>query len=148
MEISKNSKPQHLTIYTDGGARGNPGPGACACVIEDSAGKLRLLSGKYLGITTNNAAEYQGVILAFEELVKIKENLASDIKLEFRLDSSLVVNQLNGIYKVKDKNIRAQVLRIRQLEAVFPNLSYRYIPREQNKTADALVNETLDKAVE
>ena len=135
---------EKLTIFTDGGARGNPGPSACATVIEDSAGNIRLMCGKYLGKTTNNVAEYQGVILAYEEILKIPNLNFSNVLLRFNLDSNLVVNQLNGLFKVKDENIRQLVVKIRELESRFTNIQYKYIPREKNKLADSVVNKTLD----
>ena len=93
---------KNITIFTDGGSRGNPGPSAGACVVKDSAGKVRLMCGKYLGKTNNNIAEYQGVVLAFEEILKLPGIKFSDSNLKFNLDSMLVVNQLNGKFKVKD----------------------------------------------
>lgn len=139
------SKLKELIVFTDGGARGNPGPAACACVIKGLAGKMRLLRGKYLGRATNNFAEYSGVILAYEEAIKLKGVKSSDSTLNFNLDSNLVVNQLNGTFKVKDKNIRQLVVKIREFEGKFSKIYYRYIPRDQNKLADKIVNDTLDK---
>ena len=135
---------EKLTVFTDGGARGNPGPSACAAVIRDPAGNTRLMCGKYLGKTTNNVAEYQGVILAYEEILKIPNLNFSNVLLRFNLDSNLVVNQLNGLFKVKDENIRQLVVKIRELESGFTNIQYKYIPREKNKLADSVVNKTLD----
>ena len=139
------SPDKNLVIHTDGGARGNPGPAAAACVIKDLAGNVRVLRGKYLGKGTNNFAEYQGVILAYEELLKIPHLNFLDTTLDFNLDSNLVVNQLNGLFKVKDKNIRELVVKIRNFEPEFSQVHYHYIPRDQNKLADQLVNKTLDK---
>ncbi len=124
-----------LKVYTDGGARGNPGPAACAFVIYDPAGNLREKRGKYLGKMTNNEAEYQGVIEALTSL--------ADPELNFYLDSQLVVSQLNGIWKVKEPRLRVLLFKIRQLENG-RKITYAYVPREQNRMADALVNETLD----
>ena len=140
-----NSKEDKIHIFTDGGARGNPGPAAAAFVAKDSAGNVRLLRGKYLGKATNNFAEYQGVILAFEELLKTAEVAPRKTTLAFSLDSNLVVNQLNGVFKVKDAKIRELVLAVRNLEVQFAQVSYQHIPREKNTAADRIVNETLDK---
>ena len=106
---------------------------------------MRLLRGKYLGRATNNFAEYQGVILAFEELLKTVGIEPRKTKLAFNLDSSLVVNQLNGTFKVKDPKIRDLVVKVRNLEPQFLEVSYVHIPREKNTEADRIVNETLDK---
>jgi ribonuclease HI len=143
-ELSLN-RERELKIFTDGGARGNPGPAASSCVIKDSAGKVRLLSGKYLGKATNNFAEYRGIILAYDEIAKIKGLDFSSCTLNFNSDSKLVVNQLNGTFRVKDKNIRQLVVKIREYEGKFSKVVYSYVPREQNKIADRLVNEELDK---
>ena len=134
-----------LSIYTDGGARGNPGPAAASAVVKDSAGNVRLLCGKYLGVATNNFAEYQGVIVAYENILKEKNLDSKDFELDFNLDSKLAVNQLNGVYKVKNANIRNLVLKIHSLETKFKRVSYRHIPRSQNTQADKIVNETLDE---
>ncbi|MBI4099796.1 ribonuclease HI family protein [Candidatus Microgenomates bacterium] len=131
-----------LIIFCDGGARGNPGPAAGAFVVYNDAGNLREKRGKYLGETTNNVAEYQAVIMALEWLVQ------NPAEADFRLDSNLVVNQLNGTFKVKDAKLRELLLKVRELEAkvVLP-LTYSYVPREKNMVADALVNQTLDNSV-
>jgi len=127
-----------FVIHTDGGSRGNPGPAACAFVVEKE-GETSYESSKYLGIATNNFAEYQGVLLAIDWL---SENSSAI----FYLDSELVVKQLNGMYKVKNENIKENfqkiVLRIKskKLKVVFKN-----VPREKNKEADLLVNTELDK---
>ena len=149
MNVEKNQKInpddfKNITIFTDGGSRGNPGPSAGACVVKDSAGNVRLMCGKYLGKATNNIAEYQGVVLAFEEILKLPKIKFSDSNLKFNLDSTLVVNQLNGKFKVKDENIRRFVVKVRELESKFGSVRYNYIPREKNTLADGVVNKTLD----
>lgn len=124
-----------LKVYADGGARGNPGPAACAFVVYDAAGNLRDKRGKFLGGMTNNEAEYHGVIEALTAL--------ADPELAFYLDSQLIVSQLNGLWKVKESRLRELLFKIRQLENG-RQITYTYVPREQNRMADALVNETLD----
>ncbi len=143
--VLRDSKVNEIKIFTDGGSRGNPGPAAAAVIAKDNAGKVRLLRGKYLGKATNNFAEYQGVILALEELLKTIDIEPRKTKLAFNLDSNLVVNQLNGTFKVKDAKIRDLVVEIRNLEPQFLDVSYVHIPREKNTEADRIVNETLDK---
>lgn len=137
-----------IKIFTDGGARGNPGPAACAFVVFDAAGNLREKRGKYLGRATNNEAEYQGVIEALDYLSGL--SYLSDLSVKFFLDSELIVNQINGLWKVKEPRLRGLLLRVRETEAIlikhFPSLTLAYfaIPRAQNQEADALVNEVLD----
>ncbi len=136
-------KPKEaLRVYCDGGARGNPGPGGAGCVIKDAAGKRRLLCGKYLGLATNNQAEYAAVELA---LTQIKKHFGSVPKIHFFLDSKLVANQLSGLYKVKNPNLREQVMRIRELESSFVEIYYQHISRSENAEADALVNKAIDE---
>lgn len=131
-----------LIIHTDGGARGNPGPAAIGVVIRDEAGTLINQIGKKIGKSTNNHAEYQAVIEALQWLVEQKLSVKS---LQFILDSTLVVNQLNGKFKVKDANLKNQLKQARQLEgALNIPVSYLAVPREQNTAADKLVNEALD----
>ncbi|MBI5465625.1 ribonuclease HI family protein [Candidatus Gottesmanbacteria bacterium] len=135
-----------LFIYTDGGARGNPGPAAIGVVIKDEQEKILTSFGKRIGETTNNVAEYMAVI---EALRWIKENcsIASlpHCSIVFSLDSRLVVNQLNGLFKIKDARIRDLIVKIRELETeVGGNVSYCLIPREKNFLADNLVKKVLE----
>ena len=131
-----------LLVFCDGGARGNPGPAAAACVIEDRAGKKRYLCGKYLGEATNNQAEYAAVCLALEA---IKESYQDKKETIFFLDSSLVVNQLAGLYKVKNSSLRDLIFKIRQLESYLGEVYYQYVSREENREADSLVNKVLNE---
>lgn len=138
-----------LFIFADGGARGNPGPAAIGFIIKDSKGKILKREGKYIGETTNNVAEYQAVI---ESLKWIKKNLINSVvsinSINFFLDSKLIVNQLNGLFKIKNSNLRSLIVKVRQLEQeVGGNVSYNFIPREKNKEADTLVNQSLEKNV-
>ncbi len=138
---------EQLVIFTDGGARGNPGPAATGFVIKDSTGKIIHRQGKYIGRTTNNVAEYQAVIEALGWLAAHPRLPIT--KLQFFLDSKLVVNQLNGLFKVKEIKMRNLVVKVRQLEReIGGNVSYQAIPREKNSLADSLVNQTLDKSRE
>jgi ribonuclease HI len=141
-----NSLLNSLTIHTDGGARGNPGPAAAGYVIRAASGTLIHQSGKYLGHTTNNMAEYQGVIDALEWL-SAHQNLleGNPPHLDFYLDSALVVNQIVGRFKVREPRFIPLLSRIHALLLDLGN-HYRFtaIPREQNKAADALVNQALD----
>lgn len=133
-----------LSVFCDGGARGNPGPAAIGFVVKDKAGKTLKKGGSYIGQTTNNVAEYQAVI---EALGWIKASSINSINsINFFLDSRLVVNQLNGFFKIKNTKLRELIVKVRELEqAVGGNVVYRFIAREKNQEADQLVNETLDR---
>jgi len=129
-----------LSIYTDGGSKGNPGPASIGIVFY-LEGKMIHTYREDLGVATNNEAEYTAVMRALEK-IKNKELTIKEIKkIQFFSDSSLVVNQLNGLFKVKHARIREFVLKIRILEQeIRIPISYSYIPREKNGIADALVN--------
>lgn len=133
----------NVTIYTDGGARGNPGPAAAGIVIID--GDTHAEHKAYLGERqTNNWAEYEAVILA---LGKALEMGLIRRDLDFRLDSQLVVEQLKGNWKIKEPELKKQAQRVRDLLKDFGAVTFTYIPREENKDADRLVNEALDERV-
>lgn len=136
-----------LFVFADGGARGNPGPAAVGFLVKDNQGKVLVRQGKFIGRATNNVAEYMAVI---EALRWFKKNLIGSTRavgvIKFFLDSKLVVNQLNGLFKIKNKNLRDLVIKVRELEqAVGGNISYYYQSREKNKQADFLVNQVLDE---
>jgi len=131
-------KYSKLQIFTDGGARGNPGPAGIGVVIWDG-NNLVGRHKKYIGVATNNQAEYKAVILALEEAKKI-----GALELEFFLDSELVVKQLRQEYKVKDKELAPLFVQAWNLGFSFKKITYTHIPREKNKEADKLVNEAID----
>ena len=132
-----------LTINTDGGARGNPGPAGIGVVIRDESGKVVEKFGKYLGDDfTNNQAEYQAVIDAMRAAKKIGGTI-----LEFHMDSELCVRQLNHIYKVKEPQLQQLFLEVKNLQTAFEKVIFTHIPREENRAADKLVNEAIDKAI-
>jgi ribonuclease HI len=130
-----------IIIHTDGGARGNPGPAASAAVLENELGEILATPTFYLGVGTNNQAEYQGVIIALQEAKKIN----ATAELDFFLDSELVVRQLIGEYKIKNQDLRKLWEEILNLSHGFKKISYQHIPREKNYQADKLVNEVLDR---
>jgi len=131
-----------IEVFTDGGARGNPGPAAFGFVIKRDSKVIKEGYG-YIGIATNNVAEYTAVIEALSWL----ENRFPKADLVLYLDSKLVVSQLVGVYKVKNSKIRDLIFNIRTLEVNFGQISFRHIPREQNKEADRLVNQALDAQI-
>ncbi len=137
---------KNITIYTDGGSRGNPGKAAIGIVFCNEMGQVINKFGEYLGDgLTNNEAEYRAVLVAFKKLRDIVD--LAETYVEVRSDSELLVNQLSGRWKIKNENIRAFVVSINRLMEGFANVQYVAIPREQNKEADRLVNEALDKAI-
>ena len=131
-----------LTIFTDGGARGNPGPAALGVVIYDEKGKIIKKIGRYLGEKTNNEAEYEAVI----EALKLAADLGAKLVV-VNLDSELVGRQLNSIYKIKNSRMQELAVKVRNLEAAFKKVVYKTIPREKNVLADSLVNEAIDKNI-
>lgn len=141
-----------MKIFTDGGARGNPGPAAAAFVVVGDDGRVVAREGKFLGETTNNVAEYQAVILAWEYVVNSESalpagrRLTADSQVDFFLDSLLVVNQLKGKFKIKERKLRELAGEVKRLERkVGMEGDYVYIPRKENHLADKLVNQVLDK---
>jgi len=128
-----------LKIYTDGGSRGNPGPSASGYVIMAEDDQVLEEGGEYLGITTNNQAEYQAVRLALNAARKYQPQT-----LEFYLDSLLVVNQMNGVYKIKNRDLWPIYSDIKKLAENFKEVKFKHVGREFNKLADAKVNEVLD----
>lgn len=135
-----------LNVFTDGGSRGNPGLAACAVVVFDDSGKLLEKRGKFLGTTTNNVAEYQGILFALDWLFLRKDKLNKYQPLiNLYADSRLAISQINGIFKVKDSKIRALILAIRERETLLPLIHYILIPREKNLIADTVVNQTLNQ---
>lgn len=127
-----------ITIHTDGGARGNPGPAGIGAVLEYDGKKEKLK--KYIGETTNNQAEYQAVIMALE---RAKELGATEVVLF--LDSELVQQQLTGNYRVKNAELQPLFVKVYNLSLSFQKIKYTHIPRAENKEADSLVNQVLDE---
>jgi ribonuclease HI len=126
-------------LYTDGGARGNPGPAGIGVVIKDANKKIIKKLGSYIGVATNNDAEYQGLILGLEECLEEKAT-----KVDCFLDSQLIVKQLNGEYKVKNERMRNYWVKVKTLESSFEEITYTHVKRDKNKEADYLVNKVLD----
>ncbi len=133
---------RYLVIEADGGSRGNPGPAAYGAVVRDGrTGELVAERADFLGDTTNNVAEYNGLIAGLQVCATF-----GDVRVDVRMDSKLVVEQMTGRWKIKHEAMKALAAEARQ---VLPpaHVRYQWIPREQNKAADALVNESLDNAM-
>jgi ribonuclease HI len=128
----------NYTLYTDGGARGNPGPAAIGIVLKKNEDVL-VQKAKYIGVATNNQAEYQALILGLHTALDHAK------ELKCLLDSELVVKQLNGEYRVKDEKLKPLFEKVKKLEEDFTRVTFHHIPREKNKLADLLLNEELDK---
>lgn len=131
-------KNKRLSIYTDGAARGNPGPAGIGVVILEGRKKIKEIS-KYIGQATNNIAEYNALVSGLEEVIALKAD-----EVVVNLDSELVARQLSGEYKVKDGNIK--VLFEKALNALkgFNHFEIRHIGREKNKDADRLANKAIN----
>lgn len=133
-------------IHADGGARGNPGPSGAGAVIRDELGNTVAMISRFLGHRTNNFAEYEAVIVAFEELqtlVAKEKRATTDVTV--KMDSELVVKQMRGEYKVKHPVLKQQQARLVTLLAPFAHVAFLHVPRAQNKDADALANEAMDR---
>ena len=130
-----------LTIYTDGGARGNPGPAGIGVVILDERGSVIAEISEAIGQATNNQAEYKALIAG---LTKAKDLGVRE--LEVFLDSELVVKQLNREYRVKDKDLASLFIQAYNVSLGFKKIIFKHIRREKNKLADKLVNQALDRA--
>ena len=126
-------------LYADGAARGNPGPAGAGAVLMDAGGHVLAELTKSLGHATNNVAEYTALIIGLEEA---RRRGVDD--LDVRMDSKLVVEQMNGRWKIKHPNMKPQALRAGELWAAFPRRSIVHVPREQNAIADALSNKAID----
>ena len=138
-----------ITIYTDGGSRGNPGKAAVGVVFCNEKEQIIKKFGEYLGDNlTNNDAEYKAMIFALKKFKAVfGKALAEDTDLEIRADSELVVKQLNGEYRLTDPKIQQFFIEIWNLKFDFKSVKFKHIPREKNKEADKLVNEALDAEV-
>lgn len=128
-------------LYTDGGSRGNPGPAAAAFVIFDESEKLVSLDSVYLGEQTNNMAEYEGLLLG---LKAAKKQGIKDLKCY--MDSELIIMQVNGAYRVKQKALKEKWDEVVALKESFESTKFIHVRREYNKFADKLVNVVLDAA--
>ena len=133
---------KQILIYTDGGARGNPGPAGAGAVVYSGEEVLAEVS-EYLGEQTNNYAEYEAIILALQKCIDLGLNKN---EVELRADSKLAVEQLSGNWKVKNENVRKQFVKVQALLKEFANIKFVHVPREQNKVADALANKAMDSA--
>ncbi len=128
-----------LTLYTDGGSRGNPGPAAAGFVLQDAAGRMVHQAGRFIGRATNNVAEYQAVVFGLAEAASLG---AAEVTVFS--DSELMVRQLNGQYRVKNAGLKPLYTKACELMSQFDSVTIEHVRREKNTVADALVNDALD----
>lgn len=131
-----------LIIFTDGGARGNPGPAGVGCVFYNKNKQIIAEISEYIGEATNNQAEYRAVVLAIKKAKKLGAE-----ELDFFLDSELVVKQLNRVYKVKNKDLASFFIEIYNATLGFKKVTWTHVRREMNKEADKLANLAMDRAI-
>lgn len=131
---------KRLIIHTDGGARGNPGPAGLGVYITDEEGKVVMEHSRYLGVKTNNQAEYLAVVDALEHATQLGAE-----EVDLFLDSELIVKQMQGVYRVKNRELAVLFVRVWNLSTGFKKVRYTHVRREKNKDADRLVNEAIDR---
>lgn len=129
-----------VIIHTDGAARGNPGPAAIGATIKDETGNLIARISQRIGITTNNQAEYRAIIAALEKAIGLGTKYVA-----LKSDSKLVVEQINGRYKIKNTVLRPLYQKVVQLIGSLESITISYIPRTRNTEADVLANKALDE---
>ncbi|HJQ08533.1 MAG TPA: reverse transcriptase-like protein [Candidatus Saccharimonadales bacterium] len=139
---NKSTYIKEVKLYSDGGSRGNPGPSAAGYVIMTMDNQIVVKKAMYLGVTTSNQAEYQALKSGLEEALKMRVR-----EVHVYMDSLLVVNQMLGIFKVKNRDLWPIHESIKELLARFKHVSFTHVPRELNKIADGAVNEALDEAL-
>jgi len=129
-----------IVVYTDGGSRGNPGPAAIGIVIGSKE------YSEYLGEKTNNQAEYLAAVFALKKVKQlIGKKKAKEAEVEIRMDSELVTRQLGGRYKIMEKELQPLFVGVWNLRLDFKKVNFVYVPREENRRADVIVNKVLDK---
>jgi ribonuclease HI len=128
-------------LFTDGGARGNPGPAAYGYVLEADDGTVLAAHGEHIGTATNNVAEYSGLVAGLRKALELHVP-----EVEVVSDSELMVKQMRGEYRVKNEALRALSIEAAGLARELGNVEYRHVRRAQNEEADRLVNEALDAA--
>jgi len=133
---------KRLMVFSDGGARGNPGPAAIACLITAENGQVLMAKSRYIGLRTNNQAEYEALIMALESAVVLDAE-----EVVCYMDSELVTKQLRGEYAVKNLELQRLWSKLQELKRQFKKITFINVPRtnSQIQKADKLVNETLDK---
>ena len=137
---------EKIICYTDGGARGNPGPAGAGAVVAKADGTVIAELSQFLGNATNNFAEYAAVLLALKELKRRFGGKTKSLAVEIHMDSQLIQRQLAGQYQIKEPGLVPQFIEIHNLRVRdFLHITFVHIPREKNKSADRLANEAMDR---
>lgn len=140
---------EKVVVYTDGGARGNPGPAGAGIVVTDEKRNVLKEISEFLGNGTNNFAEYQAVLMALQMLKQMYGKKTKEMQFEVKLDSELVAKQLNNEYQIKEPGLVPQFIEIHNMRvASFPNISFTHVRREDNKDADKLANAAMDQGTQ
>jgi len=134
-----------FTIYGDGGSRGNPGPAGSGAIIRNEEGETVGTVSEFLGVATNNVAEYTAVLRALETLAAMLESKAKNAEVHVHMDSMLVVKQMTGEWKLKHPGLKPLAARVAELAGLFKSVSYEHVYRDFNKDADRLANEAMDR---
>jgi len=135
-----------ITVFTDGGARGNPGPAGAGAIVFDERGEVLKEASSFLGHKTNNWAEYEAVALGLQTIKKHFGAKTKNINVGVMLDSELVTRQLNGEYQIKEETLFPQYIKVHNMCVKdFPNITFTHVRRENNKDADRLANEAMDR---
>ena len=137
-EVNKGVRLKKAVIFTDGASRGNPGSAAIGAVIKDEQGKLISSISRCIGRATNNQAEYRAIIAALEEAIRLGVK-----QVDIKMDSELVVKQINGEYRVKKATLKPLYQQVKQLRGSLEGFTITHIPRQQNIEADNLANKAL-----
>ena len=146
-ETTEEFEPKSLVLFTDGGARGNPGPAGIGAVFyaEDDRGNRKHLENiqQYIGEHTNNYAEYTALIVALERAARMELK-----NIKCFLDSELVVKQLNGLYKIREESLKPLAAKVLALTNNFKSITFTHVHRGKNAEADQLVNNAIDEAAQ
>jgi len=135
-----------LIVHIDGGARGNPGPAALGVVVADAQGRVLGEYAQALGVKTNNEAEYSAAIFALEKIkARWGKQKIKEISIEVYSDSQLLVEQINGRYKIVNSKLVPLFLKLWNLKTEFGEVAFNQVSREENQEADRLVNQALDQ---
>ena len=134
-----------FTIYGDGGSRGNPGPAGSGAIIRNEAGETVATVSEFLGVATNNVAEYTAVLRALETLADMLESKTGEAEVRVCMDSMLVVKQMTGEWKLKHPGLKPLAARTSEFAGLFKSVSFEHVYRDFNKDADQLANEAMDR---
>ncbi|MBI3420604.1 MAG: ribonuclease HI family protein [Candidatus Sungbacteria bacterium] len=144
--VKSKVQKERIVIYTDGGSRGNPGDAAIGVVIYSPDGAEYKRYGEAIGVATNNEAEYRAVVFGLQKTKALLGGAkAKLLHVEMRMDSELVARQLRGEYKIEEERLFPLFIKVWNLKIDFAAVGFVHVPREQNKEADKMVNQALDK---